>query len=362
MVNISRIDKNFLVDTNIERDGLQWYDPRQYPFTLHGLLYDNLGYKRMDSDVAQSVSEGIFALHRHTSGGRLSFETDSPYLAIYVRCGSVAPTTMPLTGYTAFDLYLDGEDGLEFTNVFVPVAPMRDTYQGIFHFGEPGTHKVLLHFPLYNHIDEFYIGLDRTSNLQQYSPYTLEKPIVYYGSSITQGGCVSRPGNCYPAIVSRILRRDYWNFGFSGSAHGENEMAEYIASLPMSAFVLDYDHNDCDNLERLSEKHGKFYETVRKAHPDIPIIIMSAPYAARTFFNKHPAKSVKIVYKTYLDAKSAGDCVHFIDCGKLFGENKDVALVDRIHPGDVGHLILAHAVIKSFREFEIVSDEGEGVY
>ena len=351
MFNISQIDKNFAVDTNIEREGLQWHDPKHHPFTLHGLIYDDSGYKRMDSNVAQAVSEGVFALHRHTTGGRISIETDSPYLAIYVRCGSVAPATMPLTGYTAFDLYLEREDGsLEFTNVFVPQVPMQDTYQGIFHFREPGMHKVLMHFPLYNHVDELYIGLDGASNLQKYSPYTQAEPIVYYGSSITQGGCVSRAGNSYPAIVSRLLKRDYRNFGFSGSAHGEEEMAEYIASLPMSAFVLDYDHNDCDNRERLAVKHGKFYEIVRKAHPDIPIIIMSAPYAARTFFNDHPAKSVVILRETYEKAKAAGDRVYFIDGGKLFGEDKDAALVDRIHPGDVGHLYMAKAVVQCLKD------------
>ena len=161
---------------------------------------------------------------------------------------------------------------------------------------------------------------------------------------------MSRSGNSYPAIVSRVLKRDYINFGFSGNAHGEEEMAEYIASLPMSAFVLDYDHNDCDNRERLGEKHCKFYDIVRKAHPDIPIVIMSAPYAARTFFNDHPAKSIEIIFKTYLDAKNAGHNVYFIDGGKLFGEDKDAALVDRIHPGDVGHLYMAKAVIKCLKD------------
>lgn len=351
MSNISEIDRNFAVDDNVNREGMRWFDPKQPPFTLHGLLFDEDGYKRMDSAVAKTVNDGVFALHRHTSGGRVTFETDSEYIAIHVKCGVVQATTMPLTGNTGIDLYLEREDGsLEFTNVFVPPASMNGSYQGIFSFREPGKHKVLMHFPLYNTVESFYIGLDQNCVINSYSPYISELPVIYYGSSITQGGCVSRPGNAFPAIASRLTKTDYHCFGFSGSARGEEEMAEYIASLPMSAFVLDYDHNDCDNRERLKEKHGKFYEIVRKAHPDIPIIIMTSPYAARTFYNSHPIFSKEILRETYEKAKAAGEWVYFIDGGVLFGEDKDAALVDRIHPGDVGHLYMAKAVIQCLKD------------
>lgn len=351
MPDIEKVDKNFLVDTAINRTDMGWYDPRQPPFTIHGLLWDDQGYKRMDTSVAEKVNAGVSILHRHTSGGRISFETDSEYIAINVKCGVAKSSTMPLTSYTGFDLYLEREDGsLEFTNVFVPPVTVHNSYQGIFCFGESGVHKVLIHFPLYNTVESLYIGLSRGSKIQAYSPYLSDAPVIYYGSSITQGGCVSRPGNPYPAIVSRLTKMDYLCLGFSGSAHGEKEMADYIASLTISVFVLDYDHNDCDNLERLAEQHRMFYHTVRAAHPNIPIIIMSAPYAARTFFRSHPAKSVDIIRKTYEDAKAAGDWVYFIDGGVLFGADKDAALVDRIHPGDIGHLKMAHAVLQCFED------------
>lgn len=346
MPSIDRIDKNFKVDTAINAKDLQWYDPSGEPFLLHGISCDDTGYKRMDSDVAKEVSEGVFALHRHTSGGRLSFETDSQYIAIHVACDKARSSTMPLTGYTGFDLYLDRDEGLEFTNVFVPPADMENEYEGIYYFRESGTHKVLIHFPLYNNVRSLYIGIQRDAEVWAYSPYIPTEPVAFYGSSITQGGCVSRPGNSYPAIFSRLLRLDYCCLGFSGSAHGEARMAEYVASLPMSMFVLDYDHNDCDNLPQLSVRHEAFYKIVRRAHPDIPIIIMSAPYAARTFYQSHPAKSIEIVKQTYLSAKRAGENVAFIDGGKVFGKDKDAALTDRIHPNDLGHLKMAKALIR----------------
>lgn len=361
MSNISEIDRNFAVDDNVKRDDMGWFDPKQPPFLLHGLLFDEQGYKRMDSNVAKCVNEGVVTLHRHTSGGRITFETDSPYIAIYVKCGIAQSSTMPLTTYTGFDLFLEREDGsLEFTNNFVPPVTINGSYQGIFNFREPGIHKVLIHFPLYNKVEQINIGLSRNSTISAYSPYSQQEPVVYYGSSITQGGCVSRPGNSFPAIVSRLSKRDFWNFGFSGSAHGEEEMAKYIAAQPMSVFVLDYDHNDCDNRERLAKQHKMFYQTIRAAHPDIPIIIMTAPYAARTFYNDHPLQSKEILRDTYDKAKAAGDWVYFIDCGTLFGDDKDAALVDRIHPGDVGHLYMAKAVLECLKD--IANKENQSAF
>lgn len=352
MRHISEIDKNFVVNEDIDQPGMRWFDPKLPPFQLHGLIYDDQGYKRMDSDVAGAVNEGVFALHRHTSGGRITFETDSKYIALHVKCGFANSSTMPLTSYVGFDLYLEREDGsLEFTNAFVPPVTINGNYQGIFSFREPGTHKILIHFPLYNTVEALHIGLDGDCVVNFYSPYTSEVPVVYYGSSITQGGCVSRPGNAFPAIASRLSKRDFWCYGFSGSARGEKEMAEYIAAQPMSAFVLDYDHNDCDNRERLAKQHPMFYRTIRESHPDIPII-MTAPYAARPFYDDHPRQSKEILRKTYENAKAAGDWVYFIDCGSLFGEDKDAALVDRIHPGDVGHLKMAHAVLDCLKDIE----------
>ena len=339
-------------NSKINADGLCWYEPTQTPFLLHGISWDENGYKRMDSDVAENINGEVYALHRSTSGGRLTFETDSPYIAIYAECPEVSPATMPLTGYTGFDLYLEQEDGLEFTNVFVPPVSMNDGYEGIYHFREPAPRKILLHFPLYNSVRRFWIGLKAGATILAYSPYTEDLPVVFYGSSITQGACASRPGNSYAAIYSRLARRDILCLGFSSGAHGEEQMAGYIANLPMSMFVLDYDHNDCDKPEKLKERHERFYKIVRKAHPDIPIIIMTAPYAAKTFYDACPAKSKKYLRRTYMNARNAGEPVAFLDCGRIFGPDKDAALTDRIHPNDYGHIKMARGVLRCARALE----------
>ena len=120
--------------------------------------------------------------------------------------------------------------------------------------------------------------------------------MVFYGHSITQGACATRPGNAYPSILSRKYGFDFINLGFSGSAKGEDAMAEYIASLDMGAFVYDYDHN-APNAEQLLKTHEKMFKTIRKAHPSMPIVIMSTT-TNEPFINEVALRRA-VIYKTY---------------------------------------------------------------
>jgi hypothetical protein len=104
----------------------------------------------------------------------------------------------------------------------------------------------LINFPLYDGINKLWIGIAEGSTLKKAPPFTVSKPVVFYGSSITQGGCASRPGTTYVNYLSRWLNAPVVNLGFCGNAKGEPEMAELISKLDMSAFVLDYDECTID--------------------------------------------------------------------------------------------------------------------
>ena len=347
MTPVSQFGPALKVESSFSAPEIRWLDAATPCFRLYGLTRDENGYKRMDSQVAAAVSEDVLSLHRHTSGGRLTFETDSDYMAINVKTRPAQTSTMPATTVSGFDVYLVREDGMEFVNIFKPPVDFTDGYQDIFYFREKGPHRVVLHFPLDNAVEALSIGLRQTANICPYTPYPAQPPIVFYGSSITQGACASRPGNSYCSMVAQKLRRDYLCLGFSGSAHGEEAMAEYIASLPMSALVLDYDHNDCDNLAAFSQRHPRCYQIIREKHPHLPILIMSAPYAAKTFYESHPANSLAIIKKTYRQAKAKGDRVAFLNTCALFRDFRDAALTDRIHPGDFGHVLMAKGVLRA---------------
>ncbi|MBQ1231493.1 MAG: hypothetical protein IIX73_03920, partial [Clostridia bacterium] len=156
---------------------------------------------------------------------------------------------------------------------------------------------------------------------------------------ITHGVAASRPGNIYPLIISRTLDTNILNLGFSGNAKGEPEIAEYIAGLNMSAFVYDYDYN-APNVEHLEATHEAMFKIIRKANPELPIIMLSRPKAHLTDLE---IKRMEIIRQTYDNARAAGDeNVYFIAGTDLL--TKDVwetALVDAAHPNDSGFLSMA---------------------
>jgi hypothetical protein len=139
---------------------------------------------------------------------------------------------------------------------------------------------VTIYFPIANEVYDLEVAVQNTAKIAPPNPYKYEKPVLFYGSSITHGFAASRPGMTYSAQVGRMLKTDIMNFGFSGNAKGEPALAEFFATLPMSAFVLDYDHN-APSVEHLINTHYAFYEIIRKANPLVPIIFVTQPDAAK---------------------------------------------------------------------------------
>lgn len=200
----------------------------------------------------------------------------------------------------------------------------------------------------YASVDNLYIGVQEGAALLPGDTYRIEKPVVFYGSSITQGGCASRAGNCYEDMLSRRFDFDYINLGFSGNAKGEDAMADYLASLNMSMFVYDYDHNT-PTLEHLQNTHDKLFRKVRAAHPDIPVIFMTAPNFDANW-NAYTARRNQI-FTNYVRAYEEGDRnVYFVDGERMLGfEGRDACTVDGFHPNDLGMYRMAEAVGSAVR-------------
>jgi hypothetical protein len=236
--NISLVDSNFRIESHIKETDIQFYDVNQPPFKIYGVFHDSGKFRRLPENIAKSVSNGVYALHANTAGGRVRFKTDSPYVAIHSKMHDIGK--MPhfaLTGSAGFDLYVL-EDVERYFKTFVPPFDIQDGYESIIYFGSSEMREVTINFPLYSGVSELYIGLRQGAFVGEGKNYKTDQPIVYYGSSITQGGCASRPGNSYESIVSRRLDADYINLGFSGNAKAEPEIAEYISKLDITSGLL----------------------------------------------------------------------------------------------------------------------------
>lgn len=350
MSSLSQIDPNFSVSTSLQEKDLRFFSPLEPPFSLYGVLPpsgEEPFYRRLPREVAQKVNPGVLELYWHTAGGRVRFCTDSPYVAIHAKLNAVARAShAALSGAAGFDLYSkEGDfDRERFAAPFLPPYDLEDSYDSIHHFPSAAPRELTLNFPLYSNVQELYIGLHKDAAVWLAPGYRQPKPVVFYGSSITQGGCASRPGNSYQAILTRTYGWDHLNLGFSGSAKGEEAIAQYISGLDMSAFVYDYDHN-APNPQHLRDTHGPMFQLIRKAGPQLPILILSRPKA---WLDQEEQERLSIIRATYENARAAGDeRVFLLEGTQLFqlaAPDEDSCTVDGCHPNDLGFLSMARAI------------------
>ena len=348
MSAIEKIDKNFLINAKIDKDDIEFYDIKKAPFDLYGVFWADGSYRRMPEEVAKNVSDMVYRLHTRTAGGRVRFVTDSEYVAIKAETNLLVKVAhFTLAGTSGLDMYV----GNEHVKTFLPPQEIEDGFfAGIMDFGTRELREITINLPLYTELNELYIGIQEGAVLKEGAPYSNEKPIVYYGSSITMGGCASRAGTCYPNIVSREFNYDYVNLGFSGSALGEDEMADYIKGLDMHAFVLDYDHN-APTLEHLASTHEKMFKAVREAQPELPIIIMGRPQYKLVGDDD---KRREIIEATYNNAIANGDKnVYYISSAKLTEICKSEGTIDGAHQTDFGFASMAKALCDVIRENNI---------
>ncbi len=347
-VSIEEIDENLKISGVSNRERLQFFDIREEPFRVYG-LYDcknQSAFVRMPQNVAKAVSSGVESLSRNTAGGRVRFRTDSDVVVLHAVMPYVCRFShMPMTGSAGFDLYVDDPvSGVSrYWRTFTPPRDMIDGYESEIRFFSKKMRYITIHFPLYSDVKDVLIGIDRTAELGKGLSYQNDDPIVCYGSSITQGGCASRPGNCYQNILSRRMHLDFLNLGFSGSGKAEDSMIDYLAGLRMSAFICDYDHN-APNAEHLKKTHYKLYEAIRQSHPTVPYLILS-----KYDFDARYEESIErrdVIFETYRRARDAGDKnVYYIDGSSVFrGPYEEMCTVDGTHPNDLGFALLSNAI------------------
>jgi len=350
-MDIRNIDKNFIVEKITEKN-ITFYDANDSRFSLHGGYYSNEDkkYRRLDRKTAKNVNDGVYVLAEHTSGIRLRFSTNSPFIAIRASLSKIIPMHhMPLTGQSSFGLVVNGISKKTFT---VTIDDVNRSYkdetffENIIYLSDADFKDIEIYFPLYNGVNSLLIGLENTADIKPYSkPYSIEKPLLFYGSSITQGGCASKPDNQYSAIIAKKLNADFINLGFSGSAKGEDAISNYILSLSPSVFIYDYDHN-APSVEHLKNTHEKLFLNFRKNHKDTPVIMISKP----DFHNDSVSENIlrrEVVYSTYKNAINNGDKnVYFIDGETLFTDvDYDYCTVDGCHPNDLGFYRMATAIL-----------------
>ena len=349
-----------VVDTN----GVKWIDGMFLP--LEGKCFKNTTrhYDRLPSNVTEMVNGGVRGLRSHSAGMQFRFRTDSKKLHFRWKTTSerLAMDHMPSTGVSGIDVYRQKSDGKW---CYVGTGRIRDGKKGgsytiAWNPGEP----CLVNLPLYNGIASFTLGVDKNAKIDALGPRKsgIDKPVVFYGTSITHGGCASRPGLAFPSIVGRDLDVPIVNLGFSGSGRMEFEMSEHLAAIDASCYVLDCLWNmgsvrdavcdeDLKNATRSQDmvvrvRYEPFIRNLRKLRPGVPIVMAEQ---CDVYCRGPNAKDVFIrqLYEKLI-AEGWQNLVYLPKTDMYSGDVEGT--VDGCHPNDLGMKTLAKAFGKAVKE------------
>ena len=243
-------------------------------------------------------------------------------------------------GQCGVDLYVD--------NVYVKTVIPEDTTfveQDFFSDVPQQMWEYTIYLPLYIGVKVLAIGVNPGAEIKAATPYVLDKPVVYYGSSITQGGCASHPGMSYQAIVSRHLDLDFVNLGFSGNGLGEPEIAEIIASIDASCYVLDYGVN-LPSADSVASVYGPFLKIIRQKRPETPIICVTPIYNALEFWQPNKVTFMRdVIRKEVAKRRALGDeNILLVEGFELLGPDFSDGFVDGVHPNDLGFQAMAEGL------------------
>jgi len=207
--------------------------------------------------------------------------------------------------------------------------------------------NVTLNMPLYMGVERIHVGLAPDASILPPPPFAIDRPVVFYGTSITQGGCAARPGMAYTNILGRRLNVEAVNLGFSGSGKGEPEVARAIATIGAAAcFVLDYAPNT-NGPEHLAETFPTFVRILRENHPRVPILALSRVRFSHDVlepaWERHRVGFEDVLRKNVADLQKAGDRrISFHSMADALGDDFDECTVDGVHPTDLGFLRIAN--------------------
>ena len=261
-------------------NGVKWIDGKLLP--LEGRAFDNTRsyYDRLPVGISTNVNGMVRGvLTWHTAGMQFRFSTNSRKLVF--KWKPVYPMLSrwhwPEAGVSGIDVYrFDGQRGK-----WLYEATGKPKFDG----GElairwtPGT-PCLVNLPLYNGVKEFALGVEPNAKVCAIGPRRsgIGKPVVFYGTSITQGGCASRPGMSFVNIVGRNLDVPVVNLGFSGSGYMEYELSEVIARIDASCYVLDcLTTMDGGKRPKVKDNYEPFIRNLRRLRPDVPIVMAGMP-------------------------------------------------------------------------------------
>lgn len=322
-----------------------WHDVQDWGVEGRAFADTAAYYDRFPAKAQLTVRDAVWGLSRHSAGMLTRFRTDATTLHVHyeLTSGNLAMPHMPATGVSGLDLYArDSDNRWKWVAVLPPHTQVvqQKWISGL----APGKREYAVYLPLYNGVKFLKIGVGSDAQWESLPPRT-EKPIVFYGTSITHGACASRPGMAHVAILGRRLDRPVVNLGFSGSGTMDLPVAELMGEIDAAVFVIDCLPNM--NADEVQQRTVPFITKLRELRPATPIILVED----RSYSGSWIIPSQRDRNTTSRNAL-AGQMKRLLELGykdlyylpgeSLLGADRDDT-TDGSHPSDLGFIRHADA-------------------
>jgi len=328
-----------VASAGIDVAGLPWFQAN------HGEFW------RLPAQSKDSFPRAVWNLALDSAGGRIRFRTNSSTVALRLEWPHPSDMrNMHSFGQSGVDLYVGG--AYQGTATPDKDATAGKVYEHVYFKGQPRVMRdITIYLALYSPVRVLQIGLDKDAAVERATPFALAAPVVFYGTSITQGGCASRSGMSYQAIVGRRLNLNHVNLGFSGNGKGEPALARAVAEIDAAAFVLDFAQNNPD-VDSLAQVYDPFIGTLRERHPETPILAITPIYAAaESTGNQRNEQMRALIRKVVARRIAAGDThLQIVEGTDLLGPSRVDGLVDGTHPNDLGFQWMADGLVERLRK------------
>lgn len=295
-------------------------------------------FDRFPARAREDLRKPVWDLSRHSAGLSVRFASNAALVRVRwtVTQDRLALPHMPATGVSGLDLYANQAGTWHFVGGARPIeSPTNDALVivGL----TPTTREFRLYLPLYNGVARLEVGVPEEAAFR-FEPPSKARPVVVYGTSITQGCCASRPGMSYTAMLGRRLDVPVINLGFSGNGKAEPEVARLLAELDPAVYVLDA----LPNLtpQQVVERMPALIEAIRAARPRTPIVLVEHLLYPNLRFRKDKAEDVATanasLRQIYEARRRAGDRhITLVPSATLLGTDGD-GTVDDSHPTELG--------------------------
>ncbi len=315
-------------------------------------------YDRLPLSYKEIVRKPVWELSKASAGMSIRFFSNSTSISVkWAVLNNFKMDHMAETGIKGIDLYFNNKSNWQYLNTARPQG-INNEYVLINNMAsEMREFKMFL--PLYDGLVNIEVGIDTNSVIKK-PLKNHNKPIIFYGTSITQGGCASRPGMAHTNIISRKLNIDCINFGFSGNGRMEQPIAKLISELNPAFYVIECLPNMM-NAEQIANRTIPLVKTIREKRPETAIVFVENFIYEPSILDKEMDENINklnTALKTEYTKMIEGgfDNIFYVDSENATGDDHE-GTVDGVHFTDLGFIRYADFLIEKFIQFGLIAKE-----